>query len=232
MTPTTAAGPNRPVSTVAIPKDISHHELGYAVSERIEQINDILGDIADLDIVDAHAAGEEIEAARSHLDAAIVDVREGEQQEAEGEAAFEDTPDFPEHGTVEWSVAVLEGSKGQSYAEASFLHHVAAPILVHALEEDLLERDWDTGDISIGTPIEEIAYPASEARSIVHVEDFEPIATYDDLTEMLVEVLGGEPSTSNMLGHGSTADVRHESNVGRLKDLLDLDGDETTEAEA
>lgn len=210
--------------------DISQYDLGHTVSERIEAINDLLDDISELDIVESTAADEYIDDAEDALVAAAVDVSRGEEREEAGDVEFEDTPDLPAPGTLPWAIGVMEKNKGQSYAKAEFIHHVAGTVLEYARQKDLLEADYDEGDLQAGVPIEEVVYPASEARGMVSVPYYEPIAGWDDVSSMLVEALGGEPSDFTAGGRGFTADGIHDENVETLKDLLDYEEPDDDEA--
>lgn len=212
---------------MGLPRDINHFELGHAVSERIEQINDILNDIRELDIVEDQAADGYIAEAQDQLSAAALDVREGEEMEEMGQVEYEDTPDIPDPGTVEWSIEVLDSASGRSICKAKFALHAVKPILFHALEEDLLETTWDKGDIALGKPLMDIVETAAEVPGIVNEPDFAPVVSYANCSGMLVKALGGEESTGLSAGTGANADERHQSNMKNLRELL-----EAPEAEA
>jgi len=83
----------------------------------------------------------------------------------------------------------------------------------------------DYGLLALSNALEDVQQSGKEVASPVSVSPHEMVATVDDVTEILVEALGGDASNATMLGHGSTADVRHEENIEWIADHIGVEID-------
>lgn len=136
--------------------------------------------------------------------------------------------------TKEEAVKSLSDARGQGYRRAR-----EATFLLFAFAEDVapefVAENWPYDHTSAyDQPHDEAAVNvlqdvmadrqdlARDARGTVFAHRNVPVITNADLSALLVEALGGEPSDAVMGGHGYTADVRHRENLDVLDDLLDL----------
>lgn len=62
-----------------------------------------------------------------------------------------------------------------------------------------------------------------DARGFINAWPHEQVVTAVDVTAILVEAIGEEPSNASYAGRGFTADARHDANVNTIDNVLDLD---------
>lgn len=106
----------------------------------------------------------------------------------------------------------LSEMRGQSVITADTAYQFLIPFV------DL----WDD-EYELMLAINENVNPVQEEGIITSAPPWTPVMPADRVSKMLVEQLGGEPSTSSMLGRGSTHDVRHDDNIELLYDLLEME---------
>lgn len=112
--------------------------------------------------------------------------------------------------TVEDAMDYLEDNTGQSYILKDAAEQVISPFSAQYGMSDT------AGGIARG-----ISERAGDARGMLFVEDDELVCTVEDITAALCRHLGLEASDANMVGFGSTADVRHEENMEALREFVD-----------
>lgn len=126
----------------------------------------------------------------------------------------------------------LEDSSGQTYLTADTAWETLAPFADDVVEGFIRQRDpygeeADEDELdaaySLSMALKDVQRPAAESRGIVSVYPHEMLLTYSDLSTILVEALGGEPSDTSYAGAGFTADARHDENVETLRELLDVE---------
>lgn len=137
------------------------------------------------------------------------------------------------------AVEKMQGASGQGYFTAPFAFRVLAQFAEDVTEEYILDHTDDLTEDELHESVHEKnarwalskvldakQRSGAEARSIAAVYPHQRIVTMEEVSEMVVEAIGEEPSDATMLGHGSTADVRHEENVETISDTLDITEDE------
>lgn len=112
--------------------------------------------------------------------------------------------------TVDDAIAYLEENTGQTYILKDAAEKVIEPFSGQYGMSDT------AGGIARG-----ISERAGDARGMLFVEDDELVCTIEDITAALCRHLGLEASEANMVGFGSTADVRHDENMDALREFVD-----------
>jgi hypothetical protein len=125
----------------------------------------------------------------------------------------------------------LREASGQEYIQAWAAFPLLYPfrddvtdefILDHTLFDsaDEFSNDEDNGALALSGAVEDRQRSADEARGMTNVAPHEMLVTYSDVSAILAEAIGEEPSDYTAAGHGFTADGRHEENVEAVCDRL------------
>jgi hypothetical protein len=129
--------------------------------------------------------------------------------------------------TIADSMQVLDDMKGQSYIRARRATELVAPFGEHVSIDftgEMLDREVDgdemDGMMALSHAIGDRQRQARDARGLANVFPNIPIVTVNDVSESIVEALGGDPSEATMAGYGSTDDVRHGKNMSTLRSML------------
>ena len=134
---------------------------------------------------------------------------------------------------LEW----LSDTTGQSYILADSAWNYLAAFEEHVTTPFVEEYStlWDSDESedppasiradALSRALSDKQRTAAEARGIVTVWPHRHLVTASDVSAILVEAVGREPSDAGMLGSGSTADVRHRANVTRFRDHLADEGE-------
>lgn len=104
---------------------------------------------------------------------------------------------------------------GQSYHYPARAQDVLAPFANEATD-DFCERydiDPEYRQLSVSHAIADAQVLARDARGLTSAPAWQPIITGRDISVILVEMLGGEPSDATMGGAGYTFDAQHRENV-------------------
>jgi len=141
--------------------------------------------------------------------------------------------DLDTESTKADALDVLREAAGQSYLlteeAAKILHPFRtdvepAFVVNHTMfdAEDVADDpSEDHGALALSGALESKQRSAREARGITSVQPHEMLVTFSDVSAIIVEALGGEPSQHVAGGHGFTADGRHDSNVETLAERIE-----------
>ena len=143
----------------------------------------------------------------------------------------DDTTDYTEDDALEQ----LCGSPGQRYLLADTAFELLRPF-AHRAEAtwiadqtgtpvgDLPKNDHEqSGRLAFSEAVGDKQRQARNARGILSVLPHQPVLTYADLSAILVDALGGEPSDYQAAGSGFTADGKHSRNIKQLRDRLGIE---------
>lgn len=124
----------------------------------------------------------------------------------------------------------LTSAKGQGYLKAENAWKILREFAGHVEVEFVEKHDPNGEDIesvnkfdkghALSHALEDEQRSSEEARGLVNTLPHEMLVTYSDVSGILVEALGGEPSDITMGGSGFTADSRHDENCEKLRELL------------
>lgn len=138
--------------------------------------------------------------------------------------------------TMEESLESLEDVNGQSYVRADDAAELLFPFALQADAEwvaKVNDIDRDRNDLGSNPELGRLAFAervadeqraSRDTRGIVTTYPHQMLVTYSDVSAILVEALGGEPSGVTYGGAGFTADARHDENVERAARLLEEEG--------
>lgn len=124
----------------------------------------------------------------------------------------------------------LEEASGQGYIRTSTAWELLAAFHEQVEDDyvfgqvDVMEpgdqiTDTDRG-LALSHALEERQRSDAEARGMTNVLPHEMLVTYSDVSAILVEALGDEPSDYTAGGYGFTSDGRHDSNISTLKEQV------------
>lgn len=142
--------------------------------------------------------------------------------------------DEAEYDDAEAAFVALTNYSGQSYLTADDAWYILGEFH-EAVEYDFIQENHpyanqidspeevedEDGPMALSMALKKTQRASTQARGMVSTWPHEVIVTAADVSEMLVEALGGEPSEASYAGAGSTADARHEENIETLRTLLD-----------
>jgi hypothetical protein len=142
--------------------------------------------------------------------------------------------DEPDHeSTIEARLDELRDNSGQSYILAGSAAEILRPFRTDVTREFVVEHTLSDADdvdvepsdynglLALHGALEAKQRSSREARGITSVHAHKMLVTYSDVSAIIVEALGGEPSDYTAGGHGFTADGRHEENVEAIVERLD-----------
>lgn len=116
----------------------------------------------------------------------------------------------------------LAGLKGQAYVLPQKADQVLTPFEEFITEEYAERFDVeDYPELAFPKAIAEKQTVADDARGLPTVPAYQPILTGHEVSEILVEAIGEEPSDATMGGAGFTADKRHKENIDTAAEELD-----------
>lgn len=119
----------------------------------------------------------------------------------------------------------LDDMMGQSYYRLEFLAPLVmafAPEVEPEYYEDIhnIPDSIEAAEWALSKTLRDTAYDGDDALGMVAVWPHERVLTAEDASAIIVAALGEEPDDSTMLGHGSTADVRHEANIDTIREAI------------
>lgn len=129
---------------------------------------------------------------------------------------------------TEW----LESKRGQSYFISKIAWSQLRPFWAITVgdftaEHDPYAPDEDVDDYrredrltALSHRLKDKQRTADDAKGFITAWPHEQIVTASDVSAILVEAIGEEPSDASMLGNGSTADARHDSNMKAIREAL------------
>lgn len=129
----------------------------------------------------------------------------------------------------------LAGMSGQSYitVDTAFQHvamwaQAAKTAWVAQYDDDADEEDpgpfnGPDRQWAVSVALRERARYADEARGIVEAWPHEQILTVADASDVLVEMVGGEPGEGMSTGGGARRDEAHKQNITTLEEAFDIE---------
>lgn len=128
------------------------------------------------------------------------------------------------------AMAVLNDSSGQTYTTADEAFKVLHPFGEHVTVEFITEtnphmeageadpEDDDEAVLALSYALEQVQRSSHDARGLLRTFPHEMVVTMSDVSTIVVEAIGEEPSDYTAAGGGFTADGRHDENMETLNE--------------
>lgn len=122
----------------------------------------------------------------------------------------------------------LSGESGRTFWLPTKADEILAPFTDEATATFLEEHDSvDYPSLVFQKAIKEEQHFPDESGGITSVPEYQPVISTHEISGVLVEALGGEPSSGLSIGRGRAADEAHRAHMEFLGDHLDVDPPET-----
>lgn len=127
------------------------------------------------------------------------------------------------------AIDALQNHTGQTYLTSREAFRILAPFADEVVDAFIVENieyateEEPDGDamVALAESLADTQRLSRDTRGIVNTWPFQPLVTHSDVSAIIVEAMGGEPSDYTAGGAGFTADGRHDRNVGTIDELLD-----------